>query len=422
MKSINKVLTVILLGIGVCAVAQTPPAPPAPPVTPTTVYQDDATKVTTNSSNVSVITQSGDYGKGGNTSFSVSNSNDEYRIKARFPQNRYAALKGFLLKELGSNGMQSSGDDFVWTKEADDDTVYEIELSKTKLKVDLDKELASPELIAKFEDMGTITRTLISGGDRRQEVSRLEREAARARRDAERMQQEAERLQAMSERESARLAREAERLTREADQLSLVSKRGGGIDGYVREILNEPSTKYTANMQASKYWKWPELQKALITSLKKDNLLDDNENIVLIKEDRGMYVNGEQLSPAQWSSYNQLFRKYGYGNMDELSFYKSGDHIVVINSPSNFEALLQALEENDLISDRYTTSTIEINGSTIIVDGKKLSQTQTDRWNKLLESRQVIPAPGKTIKIGKDFASIGYSFGKRTLGFWMSRK
>jgi len=425
MKIFKNIIRIALVVGTTTVMAQNrPPKPPTPPSTTTSSTTSSTTSRTTSvsdSGNVSVITQSGDYGKGGNTSFSVSSSNDEYRLKSRYPKNRYPAVKDFLIEELGTKRMQSSGKDMTWSLQADKGTVYEVELSETKLKIELDKTLASPDLSGKFDDMGAILRTLISGGNQRQELERLERDAERARRDAQRMQREAERLRALSQRDASRIEREAERLERESDRLYATSKRNGGIDGYVREVLKQPSTVYDFNSVSTDQWKWPALQRALIVALERDELISPDEEIVFVKEDSGMYVNGIQVKTSLWSSYNSLFRKYGYGDIEDISFYKQDDHIAVLSGPDDFEDLLDELEDEKLIRISKMPTVIEINGASVVVDGKKLSQSETDRWNTLLHAEHVIPAPGKTIKIDATSASLGYSFGKNTLGMWMSR-
>lgn len=412
MNTLKNSMSLLVMGLGFTVIAQTsPPVPPAP----------KSSQVKKTSSNESVITQNGGYGQGGNTSFSVSNSDDEYRLKTRYPKNRYPAIKKYLLQELGTKGMQSSGTAFVWSLEGDQDTVYKVALEETNLKLELDKTLASTLLISKFEDMGNVLRTLISGVDERQKVIRLEREAARAQRDAARMQQEAERLKETYERDALRFKREAQKLEMEADRLSLVSKRGGGIDGYVREILMEPSTIYPVNAAAVKSWKWPEMQKTLLNELEKDSLITKGEDVVFVKEENGMYVNGEKLTTAMWSKYNSLFRENEYGSVGELSFYKQDGHIAVVSSNMDFENVLKQIQSKGLIESTSKKVTIEINGDSVVKDGKKLSQEQTAQWNDVLHKENVIPAPGKTIIIGADFASMGYSFGKNTLGIWIER-
>lgn len=413
MNTLKNSMSLLVMGLGFTVIAQTsPPVPPAP----------KSSQVKKTSSNESVITQNGGYGQGGNTSFSVSNSDDEYRLKTRYPKNRYPAIKKYLLQELGTKGMQSSGTAFVWSLEGDQDTVYKVALEETNLKLELDKTLASTLLISKFEDMGNVLRTLISGVDERQKVIRLEREAARAQRDAARMQQEAERLKETYERDALRFKREAQKLEMEADRLSLVSKRGGGIDGYVREILMEPSTIYPVNAAAVKSWKWPEMQKTLLNELEKDSLITKGEDVVFVKEENGMYVNGEKLTTAMWSKYNSLFRENEYGSVGELSFYKQDGHIALVSSNMDFENVLKKIQSKGLIESTSKKVTIEINGDSVVKDGKKLSQEQTAQWNDVLHKENVIPAPGKTIIIGADFASMGYSFGKNTLGIWIERE
>ncbi len=422
MKTLKSICTFAILAITTIGFAQTlppaPPARPAPPAKPVKVYEDASTTVTTNSSNVSVITQSGS--KGGNISFSVSSSNDTYQLKSKFPNRCYLEVKDFLLQEMGTKNMQSSGASIVWSLEGDEDTVYEIQLQQRKLHIELDKTIASPELISKFDDMGEILRTLISGESEQQEISRLERQADRAQREAQRMQREAERLQAMSIRESERLALEAERLSREAYRLSLISKRGGGVDGYVKEVLDHQSTAYPSSITNTAGWRWPAFQEALLNKLLKDNFLKKGDELVFVKEEQGMYVNGKKLSPSSWSSYNSLFRKYEYASIDDVTFYKKGNHIAVVNGAFNLEDLLNTIVNRGLLKNTKSPVRVEVNGYSVVVDGKKLSNTDTARWNAILHSNAVIPAPGKTLIIGSDFISLGYSLGRNTLGLWMS--
>jgi len=370
---------------------------------------------------VSVITQNGNYGKGGNTSFSSSSSNGEYRIKAKYPKNRYQAISQFLLKEMGTKNMKSNGKEIVWRLEGDRNTVYEIELSEKRLNIKLDKNIASSDMKSKFNDMGTILRSLVSGGSERQEIERLERDADRAQRDAIRMQREATRLQAMSKRDAARLSKEAALLEREAARLSLLSKRGGGIDGYIRELLGSSKTMYVSHGAQDSNWKWPAMQEVLLAQLTSDNLIAGKEDVVFIKDNQGIYVNGVKLNPVTWSIYNKLFRTYNYDTIEELSFYKQDDHIAVVTNNVDLEDLLDTLKDNKFIRDIDEEISIEINGATVVVNGKNLDQSEVKRWNTFLHKYGVIPAPGKSIVIGLDFSSMGYSLGNNTLGIYMSK-
>lgn len=439
MKTLRNSILGLLVGAATVVSAQTqPPKPPAPPSTSTSSTTSSSTSSTTisNGGNISVITQNGDYGQGGNTSVSISSKDDEYRIKAHYPENRYPALKKYLVQEMGSNNLQTSGKVHVWSLEGDADTAYELELDEDRLKLEVNKEVASPDLIAKFEKMGPVIRNLISGGDKRSEISRLERDAERARRNADRMQREADRLRQMNERrasieertenrgraEADRLLVEADRLRAEADRKAEASKRQGGIDGYVRNILSQPSTRYVLNTTGNDGWKWPAFQNALISDLEKSELISPSEEIVFVREeDNGVFVNGQKLSPSMWDKMDRLIKKYDFGNVGDLSFYRMEDHIAVITSNVDLEGLLEDLEDKGFITDADGESTIYINGASVEIDGKKLSPSETSRWNAFLHKNNIIPAPGKSIILGKDFASMGYSFDKSTIGTWYSR-
>jgi len=429
MKIIKNIFKIAFLSIGINVMAQVLPVPPVPPSTST-------------STSTSIITsKSVSYkDKTGNTTFSTSSTNKEYSLKSRYPSSKYTAIKNFLIEELGTNNMKLKEETTEWNLASKKNEVYNVELTKRKLNVKLNKTLASSELASKFNDIGDVLRSIVSGKSLNKHVQELEREADRARQSAERMRMEAERLRALADRDAARVARESEKahslaerdaarvshaaaiLSKQAEELSLISSRSGGIDGYMREVLQDPSTIYKDNGKENNGWKWPAMQKALLTKLQKDNLVKTNEDVVFIKEDNGMYVNGEKLSPSAWSSYNSLFRTYNYNDFGDISFFKQGDHIAVVNSDIDFEDILDILENKRLIENKTTSTIIELNGSSIMVNGTRLPNAETKAWNALLHRKNVIPAPGKTIKIGEGYASLGYSFDNNTLGTWMSRE
>jgi len=439
---INSVIAYLFIGIGTI-IAQVAPEPPAPPAPPSTTVS-----TTTGNSRVSIKTR--DSSTGENIAISISNSSDEYRFKGNFPAKANPELLSYLMETMGSKNLTRKGGRTEWIANTNGDEVYKISLGSGRLLMEVDKEIASNTLVEKFVAMGMEARTIITGEDAQdEERKRLEREADRLRRDAQRMQREAERLerQAKSDydrvardakrasedaeriardisrtsKDAERVKREAERVLKDAERLGHMTAAKGGMDSSVKEVLRKANTYYDASTaQNVNGWVWPAFQQALLLSLEEEQLIKNDSKVVFVKDETGMYVNGEKLNDAERSLYNGLLRKHGLAKMDYFTFYKQNDHIMVINSNAEILEFFDDLKEMGEISSVKKAVKIEINGDSVMLDGTSLSTAKVKMINNLLTKHNIIPVPGKTIELMKKGSyKLGYSIGKRThIGTW----
>lgn len=432
---INIILAILFVGMG-SLTAQVMPAPPEPPAPPSTT-------VSTTSGNYRVSVNSSDSSTGENISITISNDEDEYSLKANFPKVTGPKLLNYFMDNMGSKNLSRKGSKTNWIANGNGDEVYKISLGAERLTMNIDKEVASNDLVEKFGNMGLDVRTIITGESaEKEEVKRLEREADRLRRDADRMKREADRLERQArrnaeqrEREESRIARdadrvqndarrvqrEAERVQREAERAGHLSASSGGMDSSVREVLRKGSTFYDeTKAQNINGWTWPAFQQALILSLKEEQLVGEDNELVFVRDQTGMYVNGDKLNDAEENRYNELFQKHGLARSGYFTFYKLYDHIMVINSNAQILEFFDALKAQGTIDSVKKPVKLAINGDTMTLDGTALAPEIVKSINKLLNTHNIIPVPGKVIELmGKGKYKLGYSIGDRThIGTW----
>lgn len=426
---INLILSILFAGIGTIS-AQVMPDPPPPPPAPPVAPQVDS------ESNYSITVNSSDTESGENISYSLTNTDDTYKVRGRFPKRFSEEIKSYILEEMGRSKMNTSGNKTSWKAVSNGDEVYEITTSPGKLNMFIDKEVASNNLIEKFGEMGLYIKDIISEDDsNKNEVERLERDAVRLRMDAERMLQEAERLKKQheresdrarresdrAERESQRLEREAARLAREVEKAERMSAHRGGMDSSVREVLHKETTFFdTSNAQNKNGWIWPAFQQDLILSLESDELVGEDNELVFVRDASGIYVNGNKMNNSQEDAYTALFKKHGIASTGYFTFYKLYDHIMVINSDAKILAFFDELKDKGEISSTKKPVKIAINGDSVVKDGVALSSDKVSMYNKLLTKYNIIPVPGKVIQLMKKGSyKLGYSIGERThIGTW----
>lgn len=184
MKTIAIILISVLVSLATVQ-AQSTPTPPAPP---SPGISGSSTSSSTTSVKVNGTT---------NTYFSIINSDDTYKVKAKFDASKTPKIKSYLMEEFGKERMKISGSKQVWNITYDDDTAYEIKLGKGNLKILVDKELVSSDVVEKMKTVTGNIKNYISGNDGKyaeKEAKRLEREAERLMREAKRLEKQAERL------------------------------------------------------------------------------------------------------------------------------------------------------------------------------------------------------------------------------------
>ncbi|MGJ8666490.1 MAG: hypothetical protein ACSHW7_09010 [Patiriisocius sp.] len=419
MKTIlNLIITITIscLAITVAKAQVQPPQPPAPPSNSVSSHSD-----TKSSTSYNYSVNDDDKGSGGNVSISTSSSDDSYSFRLRYDGSKDDQIKKLLYKEMGTNNLESKGGKDVWITNSGGEEVYEIKFSKGKLNMDVDKEIASETITSKIEEIGKSVRTIITGkdeGDR--EAERLQREADRLKRDADRMRREADRLQQQEQRNIDRIKREADRLAREAARAGDNARRSGGVSEVVKQLLNDNKTSYDG-IEKGTAWVLPKLLPLFRKQLLTDGLISNEDEINILNEQNGMYVNGVKVSNAQMGNYNSLFKKQGIRGDYYFSLNTSRNNIVLLDDNANIESILVALRKTGVISNNYDKLVLEINGNSVLKNGERLSASNVKLINEILISENVIPAPGKTFEIkGKGNYSLGYNLsnGRAHLGMW----
>jgi len=432
------ITTIIILSFQLGFAQEEPPTPPTPPST------------SSSSSSYSSSTSSSNE----KSSISVSQTDDEYKLRARFPKNRYAKLKTLIQNTLGAKHMDvGSG----FTKWSNDEKVYYVKLTEKSLRMNVDLDVASPDLAEKFIALGKDAKIIISGSDAKVERERMQREADRMRREADRMQREAQRLEQQAKRDAARLEkemeretariereterlhaqskrdqerikrdaerieREAKRVEREAKRLEEKARHKGGVSRAIKRLLDDSKTKYTATSGSNLNWIWPEVQNNLLSSLVNDNLITSTSEVMFTNEKDRMYVNGTELSRVQFEEYSEMFQKAGIQSNADFSFYKKDDHIVVIGLNARIKKVFNDLHKDGHIASADEAIKLQIDGDAITQNGQKLSATKVAAYNAILRDNGIIPAPGKYIEMKKAGSyRLGYSLGnKGIVGTWI---
>ncbi|TVZ25828.1 hypothetical protein JM83_0759 [Gillisia sp. Hel_I_86] len=204
-------LTSLLMSLGTLSFAQ---QTPKTPTSSTTVSTSSST-----SSNYIRSVSNSDTDEDGNLSIAISESDNSYKLSAKFSSKNDKALKDLLLNEFGKENLEKDGDKWEWKLSSAEDDVYSIKFSSGKLKMELDKEEAANTLIEKFVRTGKEINQLLSG-EEDQKAEALKRRAQHLQREAQRMQHEAERLGKSSNKEEvSALKMKAERLQQKVDSL-----------------------------------------------------------------------------------------------------------------------------------------------------------------------------------------------------------
>jgi len=181
---------------------------------------------------------------------------------------------------------------------------------------------------------------------------------------------------------------------------------------------------YTANSGKSLNWIWPAAQNKLIEKLKADGLIASANEITLTLEKDELYVNGKQLSERQNESYRKLFLDVGIQPSSDFSFYKKGDHIVVIGLNAKIKKVFSDLHNKGFIASTDEAVKLLIDGNSVTQNGSVLSSDKVATYNAIFRDNGIIPAPGKFIEMKKAGSyRLGYSFGKNGIvGTWIEKK
>ncbi len=120
------------------------------------------TTTTTSSSSVTVTITDDDEDKSYSRSFVVIDTEGSYRVKVRFMESMKEKVKLYLTDQFGKENTILSNDTYSWKQEIDDDEVYTVQLKDNRLRINVDKELASHKLIKKIKKVGEELKTITS--------------------------------------------------------------------------------------------------------------------------------------------------------------------------------------------------------------------------------------------------------------------
>lgn len=120
------------------------------------------TTTTTSSSSVTVTITDDDEDKSYSRSFVVIDTEGSYRVKVRFMESMKEKVKSYLTNQFGKENRIISNDTYSWQQEIDDNQVYTVQLKENRLRINVDKELASHKLIKKIKQVGEELKTITS--------------------------------------------------------------------------------------------------------------------------------------------------------------------------------------------------------------------------------------------------------------------
>lgn len=120
------------------------------------------------------------------SSISVSKTDEDYRIKARFHKSRFNAVKSLLVDELGKDGLTVKGNTYTWSHGSND---FTCKLTSTTLRLYMDYESNSDSFTSHVERIGSQIKYAVSGNDPEEDIKRAEEDVARAKRELEEAKQ-----------------------------------------------------------------------------------------------------------------------------------------------------------------------------------------------------------------------------------------
>ncbi|MBW1296586.1 hypothetical protein [Aquimarina litoralis] len=95
-------------------------------------------------------------------SFVVLDMDDNYRIKVKFMKHMKSKVKSYLVDQFGEQNMTVKDNTYYWVKGNEDEEVYEVKLKGNKLRINVDKELASDKLMKRFILIGKELKEITS--------------------------------------------------------------------------------------------------------------------------------------------------------------------------------------------------------------------------------------------------------------------
>ncbi|MFD2561980.1 hypothetical protein [Aquimarina rubra] len=132
----------------------------------TTIAQTTETNSSKSSSEFALTYDSDAEHKKFYRSFVTLDMDNDYRIKIRFMKHMKSDVKSYLIDQFGKENMMVKDDTYFWNKEVDDEEMYEVRLKGNKLRVNLNKDLASDKLIKRFVEIGKELKSITSNAEK----------------------------------------------------------------------------------------------------------------------------------------------------------------------------------------------------------------------------------------------------------------
>ncbi|MGY3793159.1 hypothetical protein [Aquimarina sp. 433] len=95
-------------------------------------------------------------------SFVTLDTDDNYRIKIKFMKRMKSHIKSYLIDQFGQKDMVIKDNTYSWTKGLEDEEVYVVKLKGNKLRINVNKELASDKLLKRFGLIGKELKEMTS--------------------------------------------------------------------------------------------------------------------------------------------------------------------------------------------------------------------------------------------------------------------
>ncbi|PKV50727.1 hypothetical protein ATE84_2793 [Aquimarina sp. MAR_2010_214] len=124
--------------------------------------QTSSTSSSKSSSTVTISISDDSEEKNYSRSFAIIDMGESFRIKIRFMKYKENDVKSYLIDQFGKENMTIEDEAYLWKKEIENEELYEVRLRGNKLRINLDKELASNKLIKKFERIGKELKSITS--------------------------------------------------------------------------------------------------------------------------------------------------------------------------------------------------------------------------------------------------------------------
>lgn len=124
--------------------------------------QTNSTSSSKSSSQITISISDDTEEKNYSRSFAIIDMEENFRIKIRFMKYMEDDVKSYLFDQFGKENMTVDDEAYLWRKEIENEELYEVRLKENKLRINVDKVLASNKLIKKFERIGKELKSITS--------------------------------------------------------------------------------------------------------------------------------------------------------------------------------------------------------------------------------------------------------------------